>query len=168
MKEYRLLRERYFISTIVIAIILILFFTLPSLYVIIFYSHRFGDESIGGIIGYVLSIVVPIIYLVYTIYVDKLRKKFLKNGMKYDGIILGGDSTTGRGATFHLHVKFKKENEFIIIRTKAYSDNPGNMLVSDKCVVYEINNKYYVDGYQVKTNKNQKYMLFDMKRKFEK
>ncbi len=82
MKEYRLLRERYFISTIVIAIILILFFTLPSLYVIIFYSHRFGDESIGGIIGYVLSIVVPIIYLVYTIYVDKLRKKFLKNGMK--------------------------------------------------------------------------------------
>jgi len=42
------------------------------------------------------------------------------------------------------------------------------MLVSNKCIVYEMNNKYYVDGYKVRTNKNQKYMLFDMKRKFKK
>jgi len=168
MKQYRLLRERYFISTIAIASILIIFITLPSLYVILFYSHRFKDESIAGIIGYALSIVLPSIYLVYTIYLGNLRKRFLNSGKKYDGIILGGDSTTGRGATYHLHVKFKKENAFITIRTKAYSDHPSYMLVSDKCIVYEMNNKYYVDGYQVKTNKNQKYMLFNMKRKFKK
>jgi len=127
-----------------------------------------ADETIGAYVGYVLGTILPIIYFVYTVYVAKIRKKFLKDGTKYDGIILGGDSTTGRGATYHLHVKFKKENAFITIRTKAYSDHPSYMLVSDKCIVYEMNNKYYVDGYQVKTNKNQKYMLFNMKRKFKK
>jgi len=60
MKQYRLLRERYFISTIAIAIILILFFTIPLLYVFIFQSYVIADENIGVYAGIVLGVILPI------------------------------------------------------------------------------------------------------------
>lgn len=105
-----------------------------------------------------IKIYAPIEYITSTItylhYLSVNYKKIVfKKGTIYSGRIIGYTANIGRITTYYLYIEFEYEENRKIIETGRFSENPTNVLLSDKCSIFEIKGKFYPAQFAYSQNK---------------
>lgn len=147
MKDYRYIKEKIYKISLPLTLIILPFRIWDQI-------ERPLNSSIDILV--IASVIFPTSFTIYSLVANVKRKKFLKSNIKYEGTIIKYDAMFRNRANsnFYLYISFMKDQNEKVIRTAAYSDDPSFALISTRCYVYELNNKYYPANYEVaKSNK---------------
>lgn len=144
MKDYRLVKEKILVVCIIWNIVI----SLPCT-VCYFIDRMYLDEEKSMILWVILSVLL----LIYAIYLRITRKLFLKKGTIYSGKVVGYIGNVGRIPTYNLYVEFEYEGNKKIIETEKFSEDPTDVLLSDKCSIFEIKGKFYPAQFAYSKNK---------------
>lgn len=135
-KDYRLAKETILVPVVIWNIISVL----PSIFMLVCIgSHTLEDNLILLSIG----VVIPLVFLVYSIYLRRKRKRFLSKGSKYPGLIIECDRQYGKLSAYYLYIQIKYKGKKKILKTEAFMTCPNEVLTSRECDVFELNNKFY-------------------------
>lgn len=149
-KDYRYAREGYIYYSLPATIFIIL------LNVPIDFKNQIEWEYLLAISS---ELAFGLFFTAYSLYYRKKRSKILNSEQFYEGKIVKCDAvyrTKGIGTRFYLYIEFQKSGIKEIMMTSGYYENPEKILGSLKCIVYEINGKYYPAQFAIAGKKQPK------------
>lgn len=115
----------------------------------IVFNFTEGDDK-ALLILYVLVVILGVGCFIYCWTGESIRKKFYKNGKRYEGRIIEAEWLfNGRGEdTYFLIISFHDGIQRRLRKTQGYVGNPNHKLKSICCSVYEWKGKYMEGDFQ--------------------